>query len=161
MVALPRVSHLVVVAALLAAPAVDLLAGAGCRGLKGEALEHCLQGRASNKGGEAFVFLDERGDPVQVNAEAAGRSMEAVCQTAKKDGTFTAYKMDRDRRAQKKWKEVECRDGQLSGLWKEYFPGDDMTTILFYDASGTAVKQQVLLGDRLLKEQEFSKPKRK
>lgn len=107
------------------------------------------------------MFLDERGDPVQVNADAAGRSMGAVCQAAKRDGTFTAYKMDRDRRAQNKWKEVECRDGKLAGLWKEYFPGDDMTTILFYDASGTAVKQQVFLGDRLLKEQEFSKPKRK
>ena len=161
MVALLRVSHLVVVAALLAAPAVDLFAGAGCRGLKGEALEQCMKGKSPIKEGEAFLFLDERGDSVRVSAEAAGRSMEAVCQTAKKDGTFTAYKMDRDRRAQKKWKEVECRDGKLTGLWKEYFPGDDMTTILFYDASGTAVKQQVLLGDRLWKEQEFSKPKRK
>jgi hypothetical protein len=161
MVAPLRIFHLVMVVGLLGMSPCDLSAGMSCRGLTGGALEQCLQGAASIKGGETFVFLDESGNAVQVNADAAGRSMEAVCQAAKRDGTFTAYKMDRDRRAQKKWKEVECRGGKLTGFWKEYFPGDDITTILFYDPSGTAVKQQVLLGDRLLKEQEFSKPARK
>ncbi len=144
-------------AVLLLAPGTGQ---ASCPGLSGKALEQCLKGELQAPSVRAMRFFDEQGQAYVLELEAVTRSIEAVCRTAGKDGLFVAYRNDGDRSRGRKWKELECKAGRLSGLWKEYFPGDDMDTVLYYDAAGTAVKQALFINGKLVREQTFSRPTR-
>jgi len=44
----------------------------------------------------------------------------------------------------------------VEGLWKEYFPEDDMTIVLYYDTAGNSVKQALYIGGTLIREQPIS-----
>ncbi|MGH7256477.1 MAG: hypothetical protein ACREI3_11945 [Nitrospirales bacterium] len=105
-------------------------------------------------------FYDEQGKVHGVKTTAVMKSMEAVCREINQDGTFIAYKRSSDRILNRRWKEVDCKEGRLVGLWKEYFYDKDMETVLYYDATGQAVKQALYINGRLTQEREFTRPKR-
>lgn len=125
---------------------------ANCPGLQGDALQRCLQGELRAAGPPAVAFFDAKGKATAIDKAVVTRSMTEVCRTIGRDGLFTAYRNDGDRRRGRKWKEVECRSGRLEGLWKEYFPSDDTLTVMSYDASGRAVKQAFYYQGRLIRE---------
>lgn len=147
-------THLVVIggiglAALLAVPS---LGEASCAGLKGDDLQRCLAGELKDPGPAKILFYDQAGKSIALDQAAVTRSMDEVCRTIGRDGLFTAYKNDGPRRSARIWKEVSCRSGRVDGLWKEHFPSDNTLTILFYDASGKAVKQALYYNGQLLRE---------
>jgi hypothetical protein len=142
-------------------PAVAVMpAEAGCAGLKGAALERCLKGEVSDPGPKRIVFHGTDGTSHAIDSAAVSTSIESVCRAVKQDGLFTAYRSDADRARSRPWKEVECKARQVSGLWKEHFIDNDMTTVLSYDATGKAVKQAVFLNGRLVREHTYSTPSR-
>lgn len=130
---------------------------AGCRGLDGEAYERCLRGELPDSGPPTVLFFDADGKSVAVDRTVVSRSMSEVCRTIGRDGRFQAYRSDGDRRQSRIWKEVECRGGRLHGLWKEYFPSDDIVTVLSYDETGRAVQQAFYLNGKLLRESPIGK----
>ncbi|MEW6245179.1 MAG: hypothetical protein AB1555_00530 [Nitrospirota bacterium] len=147
-------THLVVIggiglAALLAVPS---LGEASCAGLKGDDLQRCLAGELKDPGPAKILFYDQAGKSIALDQAVVTRSMDEVCRTIGRDGLFTAYKNDGPRRSARIWKEVSCRSGRVDGLWKEHFPSDNTLTILFYDASGKAVKQALYYNGRLIRE---------
>lgn len=147
-------AHLIVIGvvslvALLGAPS---LGEASCAGLRGDALQRCLAGEVKDPGPAKILFYDEAGKSVELDQSLVTRSMEEVCRTIGRDGRFTAYRNDGPRKSARIWKEVSCRNGRVDGLWKEHFPSDNTLTILFYDASGKAVKQALYYNGRLLRE---------
>jgi hypothetical protein len=136
-------------AALLAVPS---LGEASCAGLKGDDLQRCLAGELKDPGPAKILFYDQAGKSIALDQAAVTRSMDEVCRTIGRDGLFTAYRNDGPRRSARIWKEVSCRSGRVDGLWKEHFPSDNTLTILFYDASGKAVKQALYYNGRLIRE---------
>ncbi len=147
--ALIVVSGGVGLAALLAAPS---LGEASCAGLKGDELQRCLAGELKDPGPAKILFHDQAGKTIALDQAVVTRSMNEVCRTIGRDGLFTAYKNDGPRRSARIWKEVSCKNGRVDGLWKEHFPSDSTLTIVFYDASGKAVKQALYFNGRLLRE---------
>jgi hypothetical protein len=133
-----------------------LPAGASCPGLTGEALQRCLRGELADTGPRKIVFYAPDGTRHVLESTDVSKSISHVCRSVKQDGTFVAYRSEADRGRDRKWKEVTCEHGRTSGLWKEYFSDDELTTVLFYDDSGTAVKQAIYADGRLLKEQALS-----
>lgn len=129
---------------------------ARCQGLKGDALQKCLQGERDRGGPSTMLFLGPDGKEQKFDTAAVTRSIEAVCKDAKQDGVYTAYRSGQDRARNRIWKEVECRSGRVEGLWKEYFPEDDMTIVLYYDTAGNSVKQALYIGGKLIREQPIS-----
>lgn len=108
-----------------------------------------------------MLFIGPNGHNQTVDTAAVTRSIETVCQQAKQDGIYIAYRSGQDRARNRIWKEVECRSGHVEGLWKEHFPEDDMTIVLFYDTAGNSVKQALYIGGQLIREQPISGPARK
>jgi hypothetical protein len=147
--ALIVVSGGVGLAALLAAPS---LGEASCAGLKGDELQRCLAGELKDSGPAKILFHDQAGKTIALDQALVTRSMDEVCRTIGRDGLFTAYKNDGPRRSARIWKEVSCKSGRVDGLWKEHFPSDNTLTILFYDATGKAVKQALYYNGLLLRE---------
>lgn len=125
---------------------------AACPGLQGDVLQRCLQGELRGTGPPGVAFFDSKGRATSIEKAVMVRSMAEVCRTIGQDGLFTAYRNDRDHQQGRKWKEVECRSGQVEGLWREYFPSDDTLTVMFYDADGDAVKQAFYYQGRLIRE---------
>src|SRR5690242_7394574 len=118
-----------VVASILIAAGFVLFASpadARCPGLKGDALQKCLQGERDRGGTPTILFLGHNGKEQKLDTTAVTRSIETVCKDTKQDGTYTAYRNGQDRARNRIWKQVECRSGHVDGLWKEYFPEDDM-----------------------------------
>jgi hypothetical protein len=148
---------LILGANLLPAPS----ALAACSGLKGDALQQCLQKAPASTGPPTMLFIGPDGHNQKVETAAVTRSIESVCQQAKQDGVYTAYRSGQDRARNRIWKEVECRSGHVEGLWKEHFPEDDMTIVLYYDTAGNSVKQALYIGGQLIREQPISAPTRK
>lgn len=142
---------------LLTAPSAE----AACSGLKGDALQQCLQKAPPTSGPSVMLFIGPDGHNQTVDTAAVTRSIETVCQQAKQDGIYTAYRSGQDRARNRIWKEVECRSGHVEGLWKEHFPEDDMTIVLYYDTAGNSVKQALYIGGQLIREQPISGPARK
>ncbi len=152
-----RVTFLVIIggvgsAALLATPS---LSEARCAGLKGDELQRCLAGELKVTEPAKILFHDQAGKTVALDQTVVSRSMDEVCRTIGRDGLFTAYKNDGPRRSARIWKEVSCKNGRVDGLWKEHFPSDNTLTILFYDATGKAVKQALYFNGRLLRENQI------
>ncbi len=135
-------------------------AEARCAGLKGDALQKCLQGERDRGGPPAILFLGPDGNEQKVDTAAVSRSIETVCKAAKQDGVYTAYRSGQDRARNRIWKQVECRSGQVEGLWREFFPEDDMTIVLYYDVAGNSVKQALYIGGQLIREQPISSSSR-
>lgn len=129
---------------------------ARCQGLKGDALQKCLQGERARSGPPTILFLGPDGKEQTFDTAAVTRSIETVCRHTKQDGTYTAYRSGQDRSRNRIWKEVECRGGRVEGLWREYFPEDDMTIVLYYDNAGNSVKQALFIGGQLIREQPIS-----
>lgn len=125
---------------------------AGCRGLEGETYERCMRGQLPDSGPPTVLFFDAEGTSVAVDRTVVGRSMTEVCRAIGRDGRFQAYRSDGDRHRSRVWKELECRGGRLHGLWKEYFPSDDLLTVLSYDETGRAVSQAFYHNGTLLRE---------
>jgi hypothetical protein len=156
----------------VAAALISLCLGAGsgmpapspaaetCEGLRGDALQSCLQGESKGRGARQITFFGPDGKGHDFVYAAASRSIAVVCQAITQDGLYVAYRTEADWKAKRPWKEVECRSGKIAGLWKEYFRDNETTTVLSYDASGTAVKQALYLNDRLVGEKEFSRRSR-
>jgi hypothetical protein len=147
-------THLVIIcgiglAALLTAPS---LGEASCAGLKGDDLQRCLAGEFADLGPATVRFYDQAGASITLDQTVVTRSMDEVCRTIGRDGLFTAYRDDESRRSARVWKEVSCKSGRVDGLWKEYVQSDDTLAILFYDASGKAVKQELYENGRLIRE---------
>ena len=128
---------------------------ASCPGLQGDALEKCLKDN-TDTGPRKVTFYGPDGKGHELDTAAVTESIENVCKAVNEDGVFVAYRSANDLEAGRKWKELACTKGTLAGLWKEYFSDEEMTTILFYDPSGRAVKQAVYMDGRLLKEQALS-----
>lgn len=148
-----------VVASILIAAGFVLFAlpaDARCPGLKGDALQKCLQGERDRGGPPTILFLGPNGKEQKLDTAAVTRSIETVCKDTKQDGTYTAYRSGQDRARNRIWKQVECRSGHVDGLWKEYFPEDDMTIVLYYDTAGNSVKQALYIGGKLIREQPIS-----
>jgi hypothetical protein len=131
-------------------------AEARCPGLKGDALQKCLQGERARGGPQTILFLGPEGHELKLDTAAVTRSIETVCKEAKINGVYTAYRSGQDRARNRIWKQVECRSGQVEGLWSEFFPEDDMTIVLYYDTSGRSVKQALYIGGQLIREQPIS-----
>jgi hypothetical protein len=131
-------------------------ADARCTGLKGDALQKCLQGKRDRGGPPTILFLGPDGTEQKFDTAAVTRSIETVCKDAKQDGLYTAYRSGQDRARNRIWKQVECLSGHVEGLWKEYFPEDDMTIVLYYDTAGNSVKQALYIGGKLIREQPIS-----
>ena len=119
-------------------------------------MQRCLQGELQETGPPTVAFYDAQGRAMSIDKVVVTSSMTEVCRTIGRDGMFTAYRSDGDRRQVRKWKEVECRGGRVEGLWREYFPSDDTLTVLFYDGAGQAVKRAFYLHGRLLRENTFT-----
>ncbi len=128
-------------------------AEAGCPGLKGQALQKCLQGERGRSGPPTILFLGPDGTEQKLETAAVTKSIQTVCRHAKQDGVYTAYRSGQDRARHRIWKQVECRSGQVEGLWREFFPEDDMTIVLYYDTAGNSVKQALYIGGQLIREQ--------
>ena len=131
-------------------------ADAGCPGLKGDALQQCLQGEHARSGPPTILFLGPDGTEQKLETAAVTRSIQTVCRHAKQDGVYTAYRSGQDRARNRIWKQVECRSGHVEGLWREFFPEDDMTIVLYYDTDGHSVKQALYIGGQLIREQPIS-----
>jgi hypothetical protein len=131
-------------------------AKAGCPGLKGDALQQCLQNEQARSGPPAILFLGPDGTEQKFETAAVTQSIQTVCRHAKQDGVYTAYRSGQDRARNRIWKQVECRSGQVEGLWREFFPEDDMTIVLYYDTAGHSVKQALYIGGQLIREQPIS-----
>ncbi len=129
---------------------------ATCDGLTGDSLQQCLQAGKGTRQVRKITFFgpDQEGHDF-VYAEVS-QSIAVVCTTVKQDGVFAAYRSEADWEARRPWKEVECREGRVDGLWKEYFRDGDLTTVSFFDASGTAVKEAVYVRNQLVREHTFS-----
>jgi hypothetical protein len=127
-----------------------------CPDLKGDALQKCLQGEHDRGGPPTILFLGPDGKEQKLDTAAVTRSIETVCKETKQDGIYTAYRSGQDRARNRIWKQVECRSGHVEGLWKEYFPEDDMTIVLYYDTAGNSVKQALYIGGKLIREQPIS-----
>jgi hypothetical protein len=147
-----RIVVLLITGSLLAASPAQ----AGCPGLKGDALQKCLQGEQARSGPSTILFLGPDGTEQKLETAAVTQSIETVCRHAKQDGVYTAYRSGQDRARNRIWKQVECRDGQVEGLWREFFPEDDMTIVLYYDTAGHSVKQALYIGGQLIREQPIS-----
>ena len=131
-------------------------AEARCTGLKGDLLQKCLQSERDRGGSPTILFLGPDGKEQKFDTAAVTRSIETVCKDAKQDGVYTAYRSGQDRARNRIWKQVECRSSRVEGLWKEYFPEDDMTIVLYYDTAGNSVKQALYIGGKLIREQPIS-----
>ena len=131
-------------------------AHAKCPGLKGDALQKCLQGERDRGGPPTILFLGPDGKEQKLDTAAVTRSIETVCNNAKQDGDSTAYRSGQDRARNRIWKQVECRSGRVEGLWKEYFPEEDLTNMLYYYTAGNTVKQALYIGGKLIREQPIS-----
>src|SRR5919112_362584 len=125
----------------------------GCPGLKGDALQQCLQGEQPRSGPPLIIFIGPNGTEQKLETAAVTRSIQTVCRNVKQDGVYTAYRSGQDRARNRIWKQVECRSGQVEGLWREFFPEDDMTIVLYYDTAGHSVKQALYIGGQLIREQ--------
>lgn len=147
-----RMTVLLATGYLLVAPPAD----AGCPGLKGDALQKCLQGEQARSGPPTILFLGPAGTEHKLETAAVTRSIETVCRHAKQDGVYTAYRSGQDRARNRIWKQVECRSGRVEGLWREYFPEDDMTIVLYYDTDGHSIKQALYIGGQFIREQPIS-----
>jgi hypothetical protein len=147
-----RIAVLLITGSLLAASPAQ----AGCPGLKGDALQKCLQGEQARSGPSTILFLGPDGTEQKLETAAVTQSIETVCRHAKQDGIYTAYRSGQDRARNRIWKQVECRDGQVEGLWREFFPEDDMTIVLYYDTAGHSVNQALYIGGQLIREQPIS-----
>jgi len=134
----------------------DSPAEARCPGLKGDALQKCLQGERERGDPPTILFLGPDGKEHKFDTAAVTRSIETVCKDSKQDGVYTAYRSGQDRARNRIWKQVECRSGHVEGLWKEYFPEDDMTIVLYYNTAGNSVKQALYIGGKLIREQPIS-----
>lgn len=134
---------------------------ARCPGLKGAALEKCLQSARQEKTAPTILFKGPDGTDQKFDTAAVTRSIEVVCQQVKQDGVYTAYRSGQDKARNRIWKEVECRSGHVEGLWKEYFPEDDMTIVLYYDTAGNSVKQGLYVRGQLIREQPITSSGRK
>lgn len=131
-------------------------ADARCPGLKGDALQKCLQGEGARSGPPTILFLGPDGKEQKLETTAVTKSIQTVCTQAKQDGVYTAYRSGQDRVRNRIWKQVECRSGQVEGLWREFFPENDMTIVLYYDTAGNSVKQALYIGGQLIREQPIS-----
>jgi len=136
-------------------PATD-----GCEGLRGDALQSCLQGGSIGRGARQITFFGPDGKGHDFVYAEVSRAIAVVCDSIKQDGLYASYRTEADWKAKRPWKEVECRSGKIAGFWREYFRDGETTTVLSYDASGTAVKQALYLNDRLVGEKEFSRRSR-
>ncbi|HKN88242.1 MAG TPA: hypothetical protein VJV04_15365, partial [Nitrospiraceae bacterium] len=72
-------------------------AEARCPGLKGDALQKCLQGERDRGGPPTILFLGPNGQEQKFDTAAVTRSIETVCKDAKQDGVYTAYRSGQDR----------------------------------------------------------------
>lgn len=154
-------TRLVLMLLIIAGCLLAASAEAACRGLKGDAYEKCLQGAREDKTSSTILFKGPDGTDQKFDAAAVTKSIEVVCRQAKQDGVYTAYRSGQDKARNRIWKEVECRSGQVEGLWKEYFPEDDMTIVLYYDTTGNSVKQGLYVGGQLVREQPITSSGRK
>jgi hypothetical protein len=96
-------------------------AEARCPGLKGDALQKCLQGERDRGGPTTILFLAPDGTEQKFDTAAVTRSIETVCKDAKQDGVYTAYRSGQDRTHNRIWKEVECQSGQWKGCGRSTF----------------------------------------